>query len=145
MCVYIPHLNPFIYQQHFGFFCILAIVNTLLWTLIHACIFLNECFQGMFFLMHTQECNYLNQMIVIFLVFWRNFYTVVHSGCTNLYSYQQCRRILFSLHHFQDLMVSIVTGVRLFINVVLICISMISDVENLFMSSECLLWVPPMF
>ena len=78
--------------------------------------------------------------------FLRSWHTVFYSGCTTLYSHQQCTSVPISPHPCRHLLlfevlfvliIAILLGMQWCLTVVLICISlMISDIEHL---SMCIL------
>ena len=134
-CVFIAHLLCSFVDGHVSFFHTLIIINNVPMSIgVHVSFPVSSNIY--------LSVELINPYINSIFNFLRNLHIVFHEGCIHLHFHQQYMRDIFFLHPFQHflfidfLMVAMLTGVRLFLIVVLVWVYLMRATEHIFI---CLL------
>ena len=101
-----------------------------------ACVFVIEWFIILWIYIPSNGISGSNEISISRSL--RNRHTVFHNGWTNLHSHQQCKSVSISAYPLQHLlssdflMIAILTGIRWYLNVVLVCISLMTSYDEHF-------------
>ena len=131
----LPCVHPFIHHLTFRFSTPCPLWTMLQW--VWGCRYLFQTLISIV-LDKYSAVELLDHIVILLLIFLRKFHFVLHNSCIILHLYQQCTRFPISplphqhsLISFFFLIMTLLKGVRCLI-VVLICIFLISDAEQLF-------------